>query len=63
MDLSHMSFIIPSGADTPAFFWLTGFIIYPIVFLSTFFWWVLREAAKEDRLRILKKDGDREEGG
>ncbi|MEY2335664.1 cytochrome C oxidase subunit IV (plasmid) [Acidithiobacillus ferrianus] len=55
MDMSHLSFIIPAGADTPAFFWLTGYIGFPVVFLSTYFWWVLKEAAKEDRIRILKK--------
>lgn len=63
MDMSHLSFIIPTGADTPVFFWLTSFLIYPVTFLSLFYWWVLREAAKEDRRRILKKDGDREEAG
>lgn len=55
MDMSHLSFIIPSGADNPTFFWLTGYIAFPVVFLSTYFWWVLKEAATEDRLRILKK--------
>ena len=55
MDMSHLSFVIPSGADDPTFFWLTGYIGFPVVFLSAYFWWVLKEASKEDRLRILKK--------
>lgn len=55
MDISHLSFIIPSGADVPSFFWLTGYIVFPVTFLGTFFWWALKEAAKEDRLRVLKK--------
>nr|MBU2813911.1 cytochrome C oxidase subunit IV [Acidithiobacillus ferruginosus] len=55
MDMSHLSFVIPSGADNPTFFWLTGYIGFPVVFLSAYFWWVLKEASKEDRLRILKK--------
>ena len=58
MDMSHLSFVIPSGADNPTFFWLTGYIGFPVLFLSVFFWWVLKEASKEDRLRILKKGED-----
>jgi len=56
MDISQLSFIVPAGADTPMFFWLTGFIGFPVLFLGTYFWWVLKEVAKEDRLRVLKKD-------
>jgi hypothetical protein len=59
MNLSHLSFIIPTGADTPMFFWLTGFIGFPITFLSLFFWWVLKQAANEDRVRILRREGDK----
>lgn len=58
MDISHLSFIIPSGADNPTFFWLTGYIVFPVVFLGTYFGWVLKEASKEDQLRILKKGGN-----
>ncbi|WP_436396239.1 cytochrome C oxidase subunit IV [Acidithiobacillus ferriphilus] len=55
MDMSHLSFVIPAGADNPTFFWLTGYIVFPVVFLSMYFWWVLKEVANEDRLRVLKK--------
>lgn len=55
MDMSHLSFVIPAGADVPTFFWLTGYIVFPVVFLSIFFWWILKEVANEDRLRVLKK--------
>ena len=54
MDMSHLSFVIPSGADNPTLFWLTGYIGFPVVFLSAYFWWILNEAANEDRIRILK---------
>ncbi len=55
MDMSHLSFVIPTGADTPMFFWLTGFIGFPVTFLSIYFWWLLREVGKEDRLRVLNR--------
>ncbi|MBU2845685.1 cytochrome C oxidase subunit IV, partial [Acidithiobacillus ferriphilus] len=47
--------VIPAGADNPTFFWLTGYIVFPVVFLSMYFWWALKEVANEDRLRVLKK--------
>ena len=38
MNMSHLSFVVPTGADTPVFFWLTGFIGFPVLFLSLYFW-------------------------
>lgn len=61
MNMSHLSFVIPSGADTPLFFWLTGFIGYPVSFLAIYFWWFLREVAKEDQQRILKRADEKEQ--
>ncbi len=58
MTLSHLSFVIPTGADTPIFFWLIGFIGFPVSFLAIYFWWVLRETAKEDRLRVMSRSGN-----
>ncbi len=55
MNMSHLSFVVPTGADTPVFFWLTGFIGFPVLFLSLYFWWILKEVGKEDRLRILNR--------
>ena len=55
MNMSHLSFVIPTGADTPVFFWLTGFIGFPVLFLSIYFWWMLKEVGKEDRLRVLNR--------
>ncbi|MHB1513252.1 MAG: cytochrome C oxidase subunit IV [Acidiferrobacter sp.] len=58
MDMSHLSFVIPIGADTPMFFWMTGFIGFPITFLAIYFWWLLKEVGKEDRLRVLNRTTD-----
>lgn len=61
MDITHLTLVIPAGADTPPFFWLTGFIIFPMTFLGVYFWWVLKEVSKEDRRRILKGDDSHDE--
>lgn len=56
--MNHMVFYIPSGADTPVWWWLMGFLGFPILFQGIFYWWFVKESGKEDRLRILKKDGE-----
>lgn len=55
--MGHMVFYVPSGADTPVWWWLMGFLGFPIMSQSFFYWWFLKESAKEDRFRILKQDG------